>query len=218
MFVICLSNLFILESSFFFRMALAKQVDRGIVKREWRIISIVFAQLVLVMLIAFQVMQVLGMHVNPYLMQVVFEPSSDPADFVVLGIAIIALLAIFFAVKKRQPGLYRAEKAAPGIIKQQAKQKLCKAKEEPQAPALLLIEAAFVIAIIIAVQAYIDPELELIPWSEIGLGPPATTVINAVIAVAVFAAFYHLYGLTAWYRKSPGFKPKQAGKRHKPKK
>jgi hypothetical protein len=196
-------------------MALVKQVDRKLIRREWRIISFVFAQLVLIILVVFQLLQIVGLHVNFHVRQILFRPSSDPADFVVLGIAIIALFALYFAVKKRQPALFKAEKAAPGIIKEEARQKLRKIKKEPQAPALLLIEAAFVIVLILAVQAYIDPELELIPWSEVGLGPPLTTAINAVIAVIVFGIFYYLYSLTAWYRKKQVFSPesKQAKKK-----
>ncbi len=196
-------------------MALVKQVDRKLLRKEWRIISLVFAQLVLVLLVVFQLLQIIGLHVNFYLRQILFRPSTDPADFIVLGIAIVAFLAMYFAVKKRQPALYKAQKAAPGIIKEQAKQKLRKAKTEPQAPALLLIEAAFIITLVIAAWAYLDPEVELIKWSEVGIGPPLTTAINAVIAVIVFAVFYYLYGFTDWYRKNPvsGSKPGQAKKK-----
>ena len=207
-------------------MALAKQVSRKLLRKEWQIISLVFAQLVLVVLVVFQLLHILGLNLyfyvnqlffksNTVLSKVIFRPSTDPADFIVLGIAVIALLAMYFAVKKRQPALYKAQKAAPGIIKAEVKQKLSRIKTEPQAPALLLIEAAFIITLVIAAWAYLDPEIELIKWSKVGIGPPLTTAINAVIAVIVFAVFYYLYSLTAWYRKNQVFAPAKKAKKNR---
>ena len=74
----------------------------------------------------------------------------------------------------------QAEKKAPGIIKQEAKQKLQKLKEK-QAPALLLIEIFFIATVIIALRAFFDPGIELIPWSRVGIGPPITTIASRLI-------------------------------------
>lgn len=189
-------------------MALIKEVSKETLQREWRVISLVFAELIVLVLIVFQVLQVIGLHVNLHLGQAVLKPSidlsnilvSDIADIVVLAIAIIVFVLLYFAVKKRQPALYQAQKRAPGIIKQQAKQKLKKVKE-PQTPALLLIEILFIAVVIIALRAYFDPDIELIPWSTIGLGPPLTTFVNVVIALVVLGIFYRLYSVTSLYRK-----------------
>jgi len=182
-------------------MALVKRARSVAVRREWRAISMVFAQLVLLALIVFQLFQAIGMHVDVYLKQVVFKPSPDPSNLIVLAVAVIVFILLSLMVWKRVPALFKAEKAAPGIIRDAAKGKIALAKEEPQAPALLLVEAAFVVVVVLALKAYFDPEEELIKWSGLGLGPPYTTVINTIIALLVLGIFYKLYGLTAGYRK-----------------
>lgn len=182
-------------------MALIKDVDRGVVKRDWRIISLVFAELLLIALIALQVWRILGIHADFYLKQVFFKPDASPDRLVVLGIALIAFAMLYFLVKKRQPLLFSAQKAAPSMIRMAAKEKLRNAKEDPRAPALLVIDFMFVATVVVALVAYFDPELELIPWSGIGIGPPFTTIINAVIALAVLGLFYYMYRYTATYRK-----------------
>ena len=182
-------------------MALVKRIDKGIVKREWRIISVVFAQLLLLVLIVVQVLQILGLHVNFSLRLFELKPVFDPVDIAVLVMSIIVLAILSYTIMKRQPLLFRAEKSAPGIIKQAAKEKLRNAKQDPRAPALLLIDFMFVAAVVVAIYAYFDPELELIPWSRIGLVSPFTTIINTVIAIAILCAFYYMYRFTASYRK-----------------
>lgn len=181
-------------------MALIKEVKRETVRREWHAISMLFAQLVLALLIVFQVVQLIGLHVDPFLRQVVIKPSLDPANLIVLAIAVLLFALLYFAVKKRQPALYQAQKRAPGIIKQEAKRKLRNAKDDPRVAALLLIDFMFVIVVVLAIRAYLDPELELIPWSAAGLGPPLTTVVNTIIAVVVLALFYYMYRFTVSYR------------------
>ena len=185
-------------------MALIKEVSKETLQREWRVISLVFAELIVLVLIVFQVLQLIGLHVNLHLGQVILKPSFELSvvvpELVVLAMAIVVFVLLYFAVKKRQPMLYLAQKMAPSIIKQQAKQKLGKVKE-PQAPALLLIEVLFIAVVILALRAFFDPEIELIPWSRLGLGPPLTTVVNVIISLVVLGIFYYLYGFTALYRK-----------------
>jgi len=182
-------------------MALIRELNKESLKKEWRAASFLLAQFAVVVLIVVQFFAVVGFRVNFLTKQAFFALSEDPADFIVLAIAVILFILLYFAVKKRQPNLYRAQKIAPGIIKQEARQKLRKAKEEPQAAALLLIEFMFVIVAVFSMQAYLDPDLELIPWSQLNLKPPVTTVLNAAIALIVLAAFYCLYRFTAPYRK-----------------
>jgi hypothetical protein len=87
------------------------------------------------------------------------------------------------------------------MIRMAAREKLRNAREDPRAPALLLIDFMFVAIVVLAIVAYFDPELELIPWSAVGLAAPYTTVINAVIAVIVLGLFYYMYRYTADYRR-----------------
>ncbi len=183
-------------------MALIKDVKKETLQREWRLISLLFAQLVLIVLIVFQILTVAGLHVNFHLMQFAVKPIYETSDLIVLAIAVVVLALLLLAAKKKEPELYQAGKKAPKMIKQEAKKRLSNAKADPRIAALLLVEFLFVVLVVIALQAYLDPEVELIPWSRLGIGPPYTTVINAVIAFVALAAFYWMYRLTAPYRKS----------------
>lgn len=183
-------------------MALIKDVDRSVIRRDWRIICMVFAELLLIALIALQVWSILGIHVDFYLNQVFIRPDASPDRLVVLGIAIAAFAMLYLVVKKRQPLLFKAQKEAPSMIKMAAGEKLRNAKEDPRAPALLLIDFMFVAMVVLAIVAYFDPELELIPWGRVGLASPFTTVINAIIALVVLGLFYYMYRFTASYRKN----------------
>ena len=183
-------------------MALIKEVGKGMLRRQWRIITFLFAQLITVFLIAFQVMQIAGMRFDFISKELVFIPDYSVENFVVLAIAVILFALLYLAAKKRYPDLYNAQKKAPGIIKDEVRNKIKKIKTEPQAPALLLVEFMFVVVLIVAMRAYLDPEIELIPWSTVGINPPITTVVNAVIAFVVIIFFYYLYSLTKSYRDS----------------
>lgn len=182
-------------------MALVKRVKKETLRNEWRTISLVFAQMIVVLLIVVQFLQVIGAKFLFSLKMVIFKPSANPLDYVLLAIAVILFALLYFEVKKRNPRLFAAEKKAPGIIKQTAKEKFGKIRAEPQAPALLFIDFLFVVVVIMALKAYFDPYTELIPWSQFGVYAPYTTIINAVVAVIVLAAFYYLYSFTAAYRK-----------------
>jgi len=182
-------------------MALIKRIGKETLRNEWRTICLVFAQLVVLVLIVMQALQAIGLRFLFDLKRVVFEPSANPMDFIILAIAVLLFALLYFEVKKRNPMLFAAEKKAPGIIKETAKQKLSKIKTEPQAPALLFIDFLFVVVVVLALKAYFDPQEELIPWSKAGIYAPYTTIINAVIAAIALAAFYCLYSFTASYRK-----------------
>ena len=181
-------------------MALLKRVKRKTLQKEWRTISLIFAQLLLLVLIVVQALHILGLHINFSLRIFEIKPVFNPVEITVFVLSIILLAILSYAIMKRNPSLFKAEKSAPGIIKQAAKEKLRNAKNDPRAPALLLIDFMFVAAVVIAIYAYFDPELELIPWSKVGLMPPYTTIINAVIAIVILGAFYYMYRFTASYR------------------
>jgi len=182
-------------------MALIKEMKRDVLHGNWHIITFLFAQLVTVFLIAFQAMEVAGLRFDFYTRELAFVPNASAENLVVLVLALVVFALLYMAGKKRHPSLYKAEKLAPGIIKEEAKKKLHTLKSRPQEPALLFIEFFFVVVVIIALRAYLDPDIELIPWSAVGIGPPITTIVNAAIAIIVLAVFFHLYNLTRPYRE-----------------
>ena len=128
-----------------------------------------------------------------------FNPNLLDVSFFVFGL--VLLLLVFFAIKKRFPMLYSVQQDAWSEVRISAGQKIHNARTDSRAVALLIIEMMFVIVVFVSISAFFDQNFELIPWSNAGIFPPETTVINALIAVLVLAGFYWLYSQTADYRQ-----------------
>ncbi|MCX6798690.1 MAG: hypothetical protein NTW59_01170 [Candidatus Diapherotrites archaeon] len=178
----------------------ARKIRRETLRKQWKAIAFIAIEFVAILLVVFELMAVVGLRVSFSQGQVSFAPAGDPIDYVLLALGVLLLAALYFTAKRSMPNLFKAHNQATAEIKKAAQEKLKKAKREPQAAALLLIEFLFVVVIVVAIQAYLDPQEELIPWSTIGVGPPVTTIVNAVIGIVVFAFFYWLYSLTSAYR------------------
>lgn len=129
------------------------------------------------------------------------NPSLQPLLVFFFVISAALLVALYFLVKKRVPQLFEAQRMAKSTIKDKAKEKISAAKADARVAALLLIQFTFVMLFVMAVIAWADPQLELIPWSQQGIVSPITTILNGLIAVLVLGIFYYLYSFTAWYRK-----------------
>ena len=124
-------------------MALIKEIKKDTVKRQWRIISLVFAQLIIAVLVIVQLLDVVGFSFDLKQKAIAFVPNPGIEDILILAVGILLFGLLYFAIKKRHPELYLAQKRAPSIIKDLAKEKIMKIKTEPQAPALLFIEFLF---------------------------------------------------------------------------
>ena len=181
-------------------MALVKSVKRETLRKEWRAIAYIFTQIILVMLLVYQLLQVIGMRVFFSERLVKFSLSSSPGDYILLALIVALLASIYRRVKKKQPHLFSAQERLSAFIKEALQEKARKVKEQ-RALALLLIELMFVLVVVIAAYFFFDPGLELIPWSKAGVFPPLATGLNAIVAIAVLVLFYWLYRYTAWYRK-----------------
>jgi len=175
------------------------RIKRKTIREQRKAIAFLFAQVVLVILFVYQLLYLFGLRVfseHPFR----FSLSREPIEYVLLAFILVLIVAMYFAVKKKQPALFAAQKMAGATIKQAAKQKILKAKDQ-QATALFFIQLMFVAAVVIAAYAFFEPDFELIPWEEVKIYSPVTTYLNAIVAIVVIALFYWLYRYTAWYRK-----------------
>ena len=179
----------------------AKRIKRETLSRQRRAIMLLGMQLVVLLLIVYEFLKIIGFSASFSPRRVSFAISQDPLEYGMLLLLIALLAGLYWRIKNVAPKMFIAQKNAAAEIKKAARDKIKKAKTEPQAAALLLIEFMFVMAVVLSIHAYIDPDLELIPWSEIGLHAPATTIINAVIAVIVLGLFWKMYSYTSAYRK-----------------
>ena len=122
-------------------------------------------------------------------------------DSVLFVLSAVLFAAVFFAVKKRFPELYRAQQKAFFEIKLSANEKVSHAKNDARPIALLFIEFFFVVMVFVSLSAFFDPQFELIPWSIAGIVAPTSTIFNIGIAAIVLYGFYWLYSKTADYRE-----------------
>ncbi len=177
------------------------KIDRQKVKKNKFPIALLLIELITAILVVHLFYKIIGFQVNFEARSVSIAPAAEPLLLFFFAISIALLVAVYFTIKKKLPGLFQAQEQAKVTIKEKTKEKLSKAKTDPKAAALLLIQFIFVFAVAMAIFAWADPELELIPWSKAGVAPPITTILNAIIAIIVLAFFYYLYSFTAWYRK-----------------
>ena len=87
------------------------------------------------------------------------------------------------------------------MLKTEAAYKLWLAKNEPRAAALLFIQFAFAMMLVLAVYAYLDPDFAIVQWEKIGLQQPLSALLSIVVFLIAVAAMVYLYRFTETYRK-----------------
>ncbi len=177
------------------------KIDREKVKVNKFPIAILVIQLTTVVLAVYLFYKLIGFEFSLAERTFSVNPTLQPLLVFFFVISAALLVAFHFLVKKRVPKLYEAQELAKVTIKEKAIEKVSMARADAKVAALLLIQFAFVVLFVMAIVAWADPQLELIPWSKQGIGAPLTTILNGMIAVIVLGIFYYLYSFTAWYRK-----------------
>ncbi len=177
------------------------KVNKEKVKANKGPIALLVAELAVVMLVVYFFYKVIGLEFNFATRAISFNLTADPviAGSFLLSIALLAIL--YFTINKKAPELRIAQEQAKGTISVAAKEKLAGVKTDTRKAALLLIEASFVLAVVITLVAWLEPGFEIIPWQKAGIYDPFTTILNAVVAVVFLGFFYYMYSFTAWYRK-----------------
>jgi len=177
------------------------KVDRQKLGKNKFSIAFLFTELIVVVLAVYLFYKLLGLDFDFAARTLSFTPGLNLEALFFFVVSVVLLVAMHFSAKKRLPSLFNAQQLAKGTIKEKAVEKLSLAKNDPKASALLLIQFVFVMAVVITIVAWLDPEFELIPWSGVGIFDPLKTVLNAALAIIGLGFFYWLYSFTAWYRK-----------------
>ena len=89
------------------------------------------------------------------------------------------------------------------------KAKVSEVEKEPKIFGHVLIELAFVFVIVLTIYAWTEPNVEIVKWEKLGIFPPITTVLNAVILIVVLSGIYYLYNFTKPYRLHRKFHKKR---------
>lgn len=190
-------------------------------KDRKKYLSLVLLELIFATLTVFYFLNLFGLNLFRIIetRSLSLAVSTSMLDFGLFAASLILFALVFFAIKKRVPVMYSAQQKAASQIKFSTMKRVQKARTDPRVLGLLLIEFIFVVMVFVSVSAFFDPETELIPWAKLGLLPPATTIVNAVLAIIVLAAFYWIYRQTSDFRISgPIAKPVLAAKPRKKRK
>lgn len=177
------------------------KIDRQKVASNKLPIALMFAELIMAMLLVYLFYKIAGLEFDLEQKVLSFVPNFDPTLFLFFALSAGLFVLLYFAIKKKAPGLFEAQALAQATIKDKAVEKVKLVKTDTRAAALLLIEFSFVVMVAMTIVAWLDPQIEMIPWSNAGIGPPLTTALNGIIALAMLAFFYYIYSFTAWYRK-----------------
>lgn len=177
------------------------KIDKEKVKGNKFPIAILVIQLTTVVLAVYLFYKLIGFKFSLADRSFALNPVLEPTLVAFFVAACALLVALYFLVKKKIPKLYEAQEMATATIKAKAIEKVSLARADAKASAIMLIQFTFVVLFVMAIIAWADPQLELIPWSQQGIEAPLTTILNGIIAVIVLGIFYYLYSFTAWYRK-----------------
>ena len=164
-------------------------------------VALLIIELITAILSVYLLYKLLGFNFDLKTRVLSFTPGLDPVMVLFFVLAAGLLVVLHFAVKKKQPVLFEIQELAKATIKGKAIEKAGLVKTDTRALALLLVEFSFVFMVVMAFVAWLDPEVEIVPWGVAGIGPPLSTILNGVVALIIVVFFYYLYSFTAWYRK-----------------
>ncbi len=140
--------------------------------------------------------------------------SNDFNSYLLAALSVFGIAVINLALMKKQSELYTIQRNAFHRIKNVAKSKLSKQKENPYSMTMLTIELAYVISVAVAIYYYLDPEQSIEWWEPLGLElqAPITTVVNIIVFLVITAIFIWLH---AYMRQFDAMKFKgKRGLRH----
>ena len=130
--------------------------------------TLVLVEVILAILFVYELFQIVLLKIEGESITVSF--TENPTRYLVFGLTAVLLILIYIILMKKQPLAYKAQKEAPSLIKEVAKQKLTSAKQDTRVIALLMLQFAFVIVIVMSIALYLDPETNIVPfpWNVIG--------------------------------------------------
>ena len=126
--------------------------------------------------------------------------ANDPTPYLALAGAFLVFLLFHLAIVRRHPAIRAFFSKLPESLKVEFREKKIEWTEDIRLPAVMVFDAFVICSIVLAVYAFLDPDLELIQWEKIGWGPPVTTAINAILFLGVLGVYYYLYRYTRPFR------------------
>lgn len=167
------------------------------VEKDKQVLGIFAIELIIAFLFVLQFFNIVRLNYFTH----TFSLSQNFFDLIILTLLALLLLIVFGIQRKKVHESYLIQLGANTLINETAKAKLKEAKQDPRLPALILLEFAFVVMMVAAIVAYFDPDWVIINWQSIGIQAPLTTILNAVIGIAVIALFLFMYNFTKQYRE-----------------
>ena len=175
-------------------------VDRDMLQNHKIPFAIFLTQLVLAFLAVYQFLALIGFSFNVSTRHVSFGFSEDPFVYVFFVLILLMLYALYSMTRKKYEDVFVATSLIPFQFKSTTKFKLWLGKNEPRVAALLLIQFAFIAVVVMALYAYLDPDLSVVQWQKFGIYDPWTTVLNVALFLIVVGVFHWLYSFTSLYR------------------
>jgi len=181
--------------------ALKKPDWRFYFRQNPRHTSLMLVQVLLLLLFAVEFLQVLEFNStseNPF---AEFSFSGEPAPYIIMGLILFALLTLNYALKKKNSLTFRVQQDAKFILRESAKIKVKRTKENPFVLILFAFEIVYVLIIALALANYFEPGEEIVPWGslEAQIGFPLDPAIKTLFHLAGFfvltalVLFFHSY-------------------------
>lgn len=175
-------------------------LEKSVARQNTVPFALLLIQMVLALFVVFEFLAIIGFAFNPLTRELSFGLSTNPLEYFFLALSAGMLYLVFSSSTKKFEEVFVAANIFPFVMKNTASHKLWLARHEPKAAALLLIQLTLMATIALAVFAYLDPDIAIVQWQNIGIQPPLTTVLNITIFLIVVAALYYLYEFTQPYR------------------
>jgi hypothetical protein len=176
-------------------------ISKEMLKNNQKPLALLTIQLVLGIFVVFEFLAIIGFNFDVGTRQLSFGLTTNPLEYLFFVLSIL-LLWIFFSQGKKNKEVFVAEKTMTTNILEDTKLKIWKAKHEPKAAALVLIQFATIAVVVISIVAFFDPDFSLFNWERFGIESPVTTIINVILFLFTMGVFYYLYNYTNQYRKS----------------
>jgi len=149
-------------------------------KRHPRQVAFIVVQATLLVFFALELFQALEIDFESK----TFGFSSSPTPYLFMGLVVLVLFLLNFALKKKNSFTFAVQQDAKFVVKETAKIKARRAKKNPYPLVLFVFELAYVLIIAYAISYHFNPNEELIPWNKLGsilgveIKPPITTLFH----------------------------------------
>ncbi len=109
-----------------------------------------------------------------------------------LAVIFLAIFLLYKLLEKKFNPILEAQRQTTSLTKDAFKRNLKDFKKLT----LLLVDFIFIVVIVLAIWAYLDPEVSIINWIEMGIYPPFSTLGNIAIFAFIMLILYYLYKTT----------------------